>query len=150
MLSSGDLALFKFPGIVRPIFYRQWMAVMMLEPSLVTKRETHLGYEIQVATVGPIQAEHDQSTNLHTHHQTRVSIWLDGKEVRGTTEVSSMRFMSREDADEFGFEVGRMIVAQRRKSTVNLIARTYGLKLSRLLLRYQVFKSPQGREVGGV
>ena len=62
-----------------------------------------------------------------------------------------MRFMSREDADEFGFEIGRMIVAQRRISTGNLIARTCGLfKLPRLLVRYQVFKSPQGREMGGV
>lgn len=124
---------------------------MIVEPSLVTKRETHLGYEIQVATVGPIQTSQDEPANLCTHHQTRISIWLDGNEVRGAGEVPSMLFVSREDADEFGFEIGRMIVAQRRKATFNLIARTCDLfKLPRLLVRHPVFKSPQGREVGGV
>jgi hypothetical protein len=135
------LALFKFPGIVAPIFYRQWMAVMMLEPSLVTKRETHLGYEIRVATVGPIQTEQNEPANLRTHHQTRISIWLNGNEVRGAGEAPFMRFLSREDADEFGFEIGRMIVAQRRQSTSNLIARTRErIKLPRLFFRNLAFR----------
>lgn len=124
---------------------------MTLEPSLVMKRETHSGYEIQVATVGPIQAHQDGTDNLHSYHEARISIWLDGEEVKGAGEASSMRFMSREDAAEFGFEIGRVIVAERRKSTFNLIARTCELfKLPRLFFRHQAFKSPQRREVGGV
>lgn len=125
---------------------------MTTEPSIVTKQETHLGYQIQVATVGPIKTQQDEPENLGAHHNARVSIWFDGKEISEASEAPSMRFVSREDAAEFGFEIGRMIVAQRRKSTAfQLIDRACELfKLPRLLFRPQDFRSRQGREVGGL
>lgn len=125
---------------------------MTTEPSIVTKQETHLGYEIQVATVGPINTQQDEPENLHMHHKARISIWFDGKEIRETGEAPSMRFVSREDAAEFGFEIGRVIVAHRRKLTAfKLVDRACGLfKLPRLLFRNQDFKLRQGREAGGL
>lgn len=106
--------------------------------SIVTKQETYSGYEILVATVGPIKTNPDEPENLQTHHTTKISIWFDGKEVRGASEAPSMLFVSREDAAEFGFEIGRVIVTQRRKSAAfKWIVRTSELfKLPRLLFRY--------------
>lgn len=125
---------------------------MTSEPSIVTKLETHLGYEIHVATVGPIKTLHVEPENLDAHHKAKISIWFNGKEIREASELPSMRFVSREDATEFGFEIGRMIVAQRRKSTAfQMIDRACELfKLPRLLFRNQDFRSRQGREVGGL
>lgn len=118
--------------------------------SIVTKQETYSGYEILVATVGPIKTKPDEPENLQTHHKARISIWLDGKEE--ASEAPSMLFVSREDAAEFGLEIGRMIVAQHRKSIVfQLIDRAFELfKLPRLLFRNQDFKLRQGREAGGL
>lgn len=118
--------------------------------SIVTKQETFSGYEILVATVGPIKTKPNEPENLQTHHKAKISIWFDGKEE--TSEALSMFFVSREDAAEFGFEVGRMIVAQRRKSIAfQLIDRAFELfKLPRLLLRDQDFRSRQRREAGGL
>lgn len=106
--------------------------------SIVTKQETYSGYEILVATVGPIKTNPDEPENLQTHHTTKISIWFDGKEVRGASEAPSMLFVSREDAAEFGFEIGRMIVTQRRKLTAfKRVVRICELfKLPRLLFRY--------------
>lgn len=118
--------------------------------SIVTKQETFSGYEILVATVGPIKTKPDEPENLQTHHKAKISIWFDGKEE--ASEAPSLLFVSREDAAEFGLEIGRMIVAQRRKSIAfQLVDRAYELfKLPRLLFRNQDFKLRQGREAGGL
>ncbi|MCU1760041.1 hypothetical protein NTD84_10000 [Pseudomonas sp. 14P_8.1_Bac3] len=106
--------------------------------SIVTRQETWLGYEILVAAVGPIKTRPDEPENLQTHHKTKISIWFDGKEIREAGEAPSMLFASREDAHEFGVEIGRMIVMQRRESSAfKVFSRAYELfKFPRALFRH--------------
>ncbi|MHC8366572.1 hypothetical protein ACYZT9_12015 [Pseudomonas sp. ZT5P21] len=148
---SGNLALFKFARMVAPNLLQAMDGGMTAVSSIVTKQETHSGYEILVATVGPIQTNPDEPGSLLTHHKIKISIWFHGKEIREAGEAPSMLFVSREDAVSFGFEIGRMIVMQRRQSSAfKLIARTCELfKLSRLFFRNEDFRSRHGGEVSG-
>lgn len=86
---------------------------MIAESSIVTKQQTYSGYDIIVATVGPIKPPPDETGSPLTHHKANISIWFRGKKIREACEAPSMLFVSREDAAEFGFEIGRMIVMQR-------------------------------------
>lgn len=106
-----------------------------MERSIITKQEAYLGYEILVAAEGPLRAKPDGRERLRTYYKTNVSIWLAGQVTREWDESPAMLFVSRDDAIEFGFEVGRMIVTQRCKaSAFNPLARVRKLfKLPRLL-----------------
>ena len=99
------------------------------------KQEAYLGYEILVAAEGPFRAKPDGLESLRTYHTTNVSIWLAGQMIREWDESPAMLFVSRDDAIEFGFEIGRMIVTQRYKSSAfNPLAHVRKLfKLPRLL-----------------
>ena len=90
---------------------------MTAQPSTVTKQTTYLGHEIFVETFGPIKVEPREAQSLQSHHTTTVSVWYDGQEIREARETPALRFVTREDAAELGFEIGQMIVDQRREST---------------------------------
>ncbi|MEX3777076.1 hypothetical protein [Pseudomonas sp. MYb118] len=92
---------------------------MTAKPSTMTKQVTYLGHEIFVETFGPVTARPRDTGGLQTHHTTKVSVWFDGKELEEARETPSLLFVSREDAAELGFEIGQMIVDQRRESVMS-------------------------------
>lgn len=99
---------------------------MTAKPSTVTKQETYLGHDILVETFGPVTANPRNTDSVQTHHTIKISIWFDGQEIKEARETPSLLFVSREDATVLGFEIGRMIVSQRRESAATgLTARMY-------------------------
>ena len=87
---------------------------MTAEPSIVTNQETYLGYEILVATAGPIKTKLDEPEDEQTHYKAKVSIWFEGKEVKEAGEVPSTFYASREEAEASGFAIGRRNLTQCR------------------------------------
>ncbi|MHC8320087.1 hypothetical protein ACYZT4_05225 [Pseudomonas sp. GB2N2] len=146
------MVLLEISSIVAPNLFEQWTLVLMDDSSIVTKQKTHSGYEIVVTTIGPIRTKPDEPENTLTHHEIEISVWFRGKELREVREVSPLRFASRDDADDFGFEIGRMIVRERRNSTAQkLIVRARNLfELPRWLFRNERIGSRLRRETGEI
>ncbi|MEZ1314841.1 hypothetical protein QIW53_02385 [Pseudomonas fluorescens] len=89
---------------------------MTAQLASVIEKETYLGHDILVETFGPVTANPSTAGSLQTHHTARISIWLDGQELKDARQTPSLLFVSREDAIVFGLEIGRMVVSQRRDS----------------------------------
>ncbi|CAI8746843.1 DUF2158 domain-containing protein [Pseudomonas sp. IT-P12] len=89
---------------------------MTAKLATVIQKETYLGHDIIVETFCPATANPSITGSVQTHHTSTISIWLDGEEIRDARETPSLLFVSREDAIVLGFEIGRMIVSQRRDS----------------------------------
>jgi hypothetical protein len=107
---------------------------MTTTPVNVMERETFLSHEIRVGAFGPVRTEPNE---LQTHYTAQISIWAEGVEIREAKQAPAIRFLSEEDAIQFGFEIGRMVVTQRRKSKASnlMVCVREFFKLPRLLFR---------------
>jgi len=117
------------------------------KPLIVMEKENYLSYEILVSAFGPVKTKPNEP---QTHYSAQISIWSEGREIEDAKQTSSMHFLSREDAIAFGFEIGRMTVTQRYKSSAfNPLARVRKLfKLPRLLFRNKEFRSRHAGDAG--